>query len=398
MMAFDEAKQRILERASLMPGELVGLHQANERILAEDLGARRDQPPSAVSAMDGYAVRADDCSGPGSQFVVTQTVAAGAVPQGPIGPGQAARIFTGAPLPPGADAILIQELTHPRGDARIATDANLTAGRYVRAAGQDFAKGQVCLKAGQRLGARHIGLAAAMNYPWLKVRRCPQVALISTGDELVHPGEPIGPGQIISANCAALQALVERHGGQALVFGATPDDKEALLATLDAARSADIIVTSGGASVGDHDLVGGLLRDHGLSVDFWKIAMRPGKPLIFGDFQNRVFLGLPGNPVSAVLGGLMFLAPLLAQMLGQDDPTEAWQTRNLSGSLPANDERLEFLRARLLPDGRVEAFNRQDSAMASVLALADGLIRRPAHAPTWSNGQIVDYLPLSGLI
>lgn len=276
MMSFEEAKRRILDRAALMPPELVGLHQANGRILAEPLAARRDQPPHAVSAMDGYAVRSEDCQGQGTRLAVTQTIAAGAMPQGPIAPGQAARIFTGAPVPPGADAILIQELVQRLDDGSISSDAKLAAGRYVRAAGQDFAMGQIGIEANQRLAARHIGLAAAMNYPWLKVRRRPVVALISTGDELVHPGEPLGPGQIISANCSALGALVERHGGQALVLGATPDDKDILLAALEVAAAADIIVTSGGASVGDHDLVGGILRNHGLSVDFWKIAMRPG--------------------------------------------------------------------------------------------------------------------------
>jgi molybdopterin molybdotransferase len=398
MMDFAQAKQRILERAPLMPGELVSLHHAVGRVLAEPVVGRRDQPPHAVSAMDGYAVRAQDLADGGSQLEVSQIIPAGALTSGPLAPGQAARIFTGAPLPEGADAILIQELVQGVGGDVIRTQARLQPGRYVRAAGQDFAQGQEGLAINTRLQARHIGLAAAMNYPWLKLRRRPRVALISTGDELVHPGEPLGAGQIISANCSALAALVEQHGGEALILGATPDRKDSLLASLEAASAADIIVTSGGASVGDHDLVSGILRDNGLAVDFWKIAMRPGKPLIFGDYNQRLLIGLPGNPVSALMGGLMFLVPLLARMLAQPDPTEAWQTRRLASGLPANDERLEFLRARLLPDGQVEAFNRQDSAMSRVLAQADGLIRRPVHAPAWPAGTTVDYLDINQLL
>lgn len=398
MISFEQAKQRILARAPLMPAELVGLHQAAGRVLAEAVTARRSQPPQAVSAMDGYAVRSQDLQQPQSQLSVSQTIQAGAMPSGPLLPGQAARIFTGAPLPDGADAILIQELVDGVGGLTITTTAALEPGRYVRAAGQDFALGQEGLAPNTRLRARHIGLAAAMNYPWLRVRRRPVVALISTGDELVHPGEPLGPGQIISANCSALAALVEQHGGQALILGTTPDNKDSLLASLDAACAADIIVTSGGASVGDHDLVGGLLRDNGLAVDFWKIAMRPGKPLIFGDYNQRLFLGLPGNPVSALMGGLMFLVPLLACMLGQLDPTEAWQPRALATDLPANDERLEFLRARVVSTGRVQPFNRQDSAMSRILAQADGLIRRPVHAPAWRAGTTVDYLDINQLL
>lgn len=393
MIAFDEAKTRILSDFAPLGAELASLQSAVGRVLAEPLAARRTQPPQALSAMDGYAVRAADLSTVPCQLEVIEELPAGSVPTKALGPGQAARIFTGAPLPQGADAILIQEnVTQP--DLPIIEALEAPAkGRYVRPQGLDFSEGQIGLEAGTRLSPRHIGLAASMNHPWLMVRRKPRIAILSTGSELKHPGEPLAPGQIISANSASLAALVQAQGGEAVQLGIVPDDTVALLAALNSAQSCDLILTSGGASVGAHDLIGNQLKDHGLEVGFWKIAMRPGKPLIYGAYKGTPFLGLPGNPVSSLVGGMLIVAPIIAACQGLPDPTLDWEPRVLASDIPANDKREEFMRAWLHEDGRVEAFPKQDSSMLSPLAQADGFIRRPANAPLMAAGTKVDFLP-----
>jgi molybdopterin molybdotransferase len=399
MIPVAEARQRILAAFKPLPAELVSLSEALGRVLAEDVAARLTQPPAAVSAMDGYAVRAADV-----QKVPTTLKQIGAVPAGgffagEVKAGECARIFTGAPLPKGADAIVIQEDTEAKGE-QITVKEGAAAGRYVRAAGLDFKTGDVGLQAGRVLNARDIGFAAAMNHPWLKVRRRPRIAIIATGDEVVLPGDPVGPSQIVSSNGPALAAFVTACGGEPLNLGIAPDSAGALQAIAEGARGADLLVTTGGASVGDHDLVRSALGERGLVLDFWQIAMRPGKPLIFGRVGDTPMLGLPGNPVSSLVCSLVFLKPAMERMLGLPE-TAVRQTARLGRDLPENDRREDYLRATLATDeaGRLVAtpFPKQDSSMLSLMAKADCLVIRPVQAPAARAGETVDIVPLRGL-
>src|SRR5437016_7458039 len=297
MISVEEALAHILAPLAAVPVEQVGIADAVGRVLAEDLAARRTQPPFAVSAMDGYAVRAADLGRIPVGLRIVAEIPAGAGFGGTLGPGEAARIFTGAPLPDGADTIVIQEDTEREGD-RVEVRGGAARGRYVRRAGLDFAEGDVLLRAGRRLTPRDIGLAAAMNRPWLCVHRRPRVGILSTGDEIVMPGDPIGPHQIVSSNALALAAFVTACGGVPGVVGHAPADPDALRHIAAAAQGADLFVTTGGVSVGEHDLVRDVLSEEGLAIDFWQIAMRPGKPLMVGRYRDVPMVGLPGNPVS----------------------------------------------------------------------------------------------------
>jgi molybdopterin molybdotransferase len=317
---------------------------------------------------------------------------------GTVRPGECVRIFTGAPVPDGADTIVIQENTSAEGN-RIIVREGAAPGRHVRRAGLDFRAGQVMLRAGRVLTARDIGLAAAMNVPWLPVRRRPRVAILATGNEVVMPGDPLGPDQIAGANTPALAALAEACGAEASNLGIAPDDRAALAAMAGAAAGADLLVTTGGVSVGEHDLVRDALGDRGLELDFWRIAMRPGKPLMFGRLGGTLVLGLPGNPVSALVCAVLFLQPMLRALLGL--PAEAPPVRaRLGRGLPANDRRRDHLRGRLERDGNglpvATPFDLQDSAMMAPLAAADCLIVRPPHAPAARAGEIVDIVLLTG--
>jgi molybdopterin molybdotransferase len=304
---------------------------------------------------------------------------------GSVGAGEAVRIFTGAPLPAGADTILIQENADRDGDHVVARQSE-PRGRFVREAGYDFHHGDALLKAGLRLGPRHLALAAAMNYPEMAVRRRPRVALLATGDELARPGQALGPDQIVTSNNFAVAGMVTEAGAEPLDLGIAADTPDALEQGLARARAAraDIFVTLGGASVGDHDLVQRVLQPQGLALDFWKIAMRPGKPLMFGRLDRLLFLGLPGNPVSAIVCAHLFLRPLVRKLLG--DPRageEAPETARLGRDLPANDERQDYLRATLASEGDAlvaTPFSRQDSGMVATLARADALVVRAPHA------------------
>src|SRR5437879_9551386 len=278
MISVEEALARLLAPLEALPAEQISIAEAVGRVLAEDVAARRTQPPFAVSAMDGYAVRAEDVAQVPARLRIVAEIPAGAGYDGTIGPGEAARIFTGAPLPAGADAIVIQEDT-ARDGAQVEVREGAAQGRYVRRAGLDFAEGEVLLSAGRRLTPRDIGLAAAMNRPWLFVYRRPRVAILSTGDEIVMPGDPIGPHQIVSSNALALAAFVTACGGVPVLVGNAPDDPDALRHIAAAAQGTDLFVTTGGVSVGEHDLVRDVLSEEGLAIDFWQIAMRPGKPL-----------------------------------------------------------------------------------------------------------------------
>ncbi|HLY55959.1 MAG TPA: gephyrin-like molybdotransferase Glp [Stellaceae bacterium] len=395
MIPVAEAQARVRAAFRPLAPELVSLAEAHGRVLAEDLVSRRTQPPFAVSAMDGYAVRGADVAVAGARLKLVGYAPAGARHHGTVGPGEAVRIFTGAPLPAGTDTIVIQEDTAADGDMvemRIAA----TEGRHVRREGLDFVAGETVLRAGTRLGARQLGLAAAMNRPWLNVRRRPRVAILPTGDEVALPGEPIGPDQIVSSNGTALAAIVAAAGGIPIQLGVAPDDERALLALAEGAAGTDLLVTSGGASVGDHDLVRKALGDGGLAVDFWQIAMRPGKPLMFGRLGQVPVLGLPGNPVSVIVCSLIFLVPALEIMQGMPGAGPLAEPAVAGLPLPANDRRQDYLRAVVESDsaGRLvaSAASIQDSSMMSTLAGADGLIVRPPHAPAAAAGDPVSVI------
>ena len=396
MITVEVARTRILAGLKPNPAEMVALGQALGRVLAEDVAARVAHPPSDVSAMDGYAVQAADLTIPSVTLTVVGESAAGRPFAGKVQKGEAVRIFTGAPLPAGADTVVMQEDTSRDGE-RVSITVTQTAGKHVRTAGLDFTVGQAMMRAGTVLGPRQIALAAAMNVPWLMVRRRPRVAVLSTGDEIVMPGDSLSPGQIVSSNGPGLAALVTAAGGEPVQLGIAADSRDSLSAMVQAASGCDLLVTSGGASVGDYDLVQDVLAEQGMELDFWKIAMRPGKPLMFGNLKHVPVLGLPGNPVSAMVCAYLFLIPMLRAMLGLS-PELPLQAAVLGADVRANDERQEYLRGTLSrrADGALVAtpFARQDSAVVSGLAAAECLIVRPAHAPEAKAGAAVEVLPL----
>jgi len=399
MISVAEALGRITSNFAPVAPELVSLDKGLGRVLAADVVARVTQPPAAVSAMDGYAVRAADLASIPVRLRVVGMAPAGGAYDGEVGPGEAVRIFTGGPVPAGADTIVIQENT-TADDTSVEIREPAAAGTFIRPAGLDFRHGETGLRAGRALTARDIGLAAAMNVPWLEVRRRPRIALLSSGDELVNPGDPVGPNQIISSNGLALAAFVGACGGEAINLGIAADDEGTLVEMAAGARNADLLVTSGGASVGDHDLIQSALGGEGLAVDFWKVAMRPGKPLMFGHLGSTPVLGLPGNPVSSLVCATIFLRPVIERMLGLDRPDGPEETAALATDLPANDRRQDYLRARLSTDDsgdlRVAPFAKQDSSMLSRLARADCLIVRPPNAAPASAGARVPIIRLGG--
>lgn len=398
MLSVDDALARITAAFQVLPSEQVALPDALGRVLATDVAARLTQPPVAVSAMDGYAVAAADVATVPTTLKQIGMSQAGLGFADRIEAGQCVRIFTGAPVPDGADAVVIQEVTDVNGKA-VTIKESVVAGADIRPAGLDFSEGEVLIKAGKRLTARDLGLAAAMNVPWLKVRRKPRIAVMATGDELVMPGEPKSSDQIISSNSIALGAYVRVLGGEPINVGIARDTVESFRQTLAGAAGADILVTIGGASVGDFDLVRQVLGEDGLKLDFYKIAMRPGKPLIFGHLGDVAVLGLPGNPVSAGVTSVIFLRAAMAAMMGLD--TEAMPDTAmaiLGRDLPANGIRQDYMRAILASDdaGRLVAspFERQDSAMMARFAEANCLVIRPVDAPPAKAGDPVQILRL----
>ena len=400
MIPVADAVARITAAFSPLPAETVPLAAAHGRVLAADIVARLTQPPFAVSAMDGYAARAADVAEVPVTLRQIGSVPAGASFEGAVGPGETVRIFTGARVPEDADTIVIQENVSADGNA-IAVREGAAAGRYIRPAGLDFRAGEVGVAAGRRLDARAIGLAAAMNQPWLTVRRRPRIALLATGDEIVMPGEPLGANQIVSSNTHALRAVVEGCGGEAIDLGIARDDPEALVRHAAGADGADLLVTTGGASVGEHDLIRDALKEEGLALDFWKIAMRPGKPLMFGTVGGTHLLGLPGNPVSTLVCALIFLRPAMARMLGTDQGAHPLVQRAYLGTdVGENDERQDYLRATLARDNSgtliATPFAKQDSSMLSLLVKAQCLVVRPSHAPPAARGTPVEIIPLEG--
>ena len=398
MIAVAEARRRILDAFRPLPAEIVPLTEALGRVLAAPVAARVNHPWADASAMDGYAARSTDVAAVPVTLTRIGEAPAGRGFAGRVGPGQCVRIFTGAPVPEGADTIVIQEDTDADGD-QVRVRETAAAGRYVRRRGLDFSAGEPLLPAGRLVTARDVALAAAMNVPWLTVHRRPRVAILSTGDEIVMPGDPIGPDQIVSANGPGLHALVTGLGGSAMGLGIAPDDRSALAAMAAGATGADLLVTTGGASVGDHDLVREAFGDVGLSLDFWKIAMRPGKPLMFGHVGTTPMLGLPGNPVSTMVCGTLFIRPVMRVLQGLPADEGPLPTARLGRDLPANDRREDYLRSRLdaAPEGGVVAtpFDVQDSAMIARLAQADCLVVRAPHAPPARAGDAVDYLPIA---
>ncbi|WP_103256535.1 molybdopterin molybdotransferase MoeA [Tabrizicola aquatica] len=389
MISVEEALARCLALAAPLPHETVPLAQAAGRWMCSPATARRDQPPFPASAMDGYAVQGDP--GPDDTFVVIGEAGAGHAFAGPVGSGQAVRIFTGAPVPAGATRVIIQEDVVRVGDRIILKDG-LDAGLHIRPQGQDFRAGDSLSP--RRLRPNDLALLAAMNISAVQATRKPVVALVATGDELVMPGEDPAPDQIIASNSFALKAMVEAAGGEARLLPIARDTEAELATVLGLAEGADLIVTIGGASVGDHDLVG---KVAGLEHSFWKLALRPGKPLMAGRLNGVPMLGLPGNPVSAIVCGHLFLLPMVRAMLGDPAPAPKPLMARLTVDLPANGPRAHYMRARLAPgDGMPEIapFDRQDSALLSILGQADALLLRPVDAPACRAGDTVPYLPL----
>ena len=400
MLSVAEARARILAAFTPLGREQVSLENALGRVLAESVTARVTQPPADVSAMDGYAVRAADVATVPAKLRVTQSIAAGQAPAAAVKAGEAARLFTGSVVPDGADTVVIQENCDREGDIVTVREGKRTAGLNIRAAGLDFKLGDIGIPAGKLLTSRDIGLAASMNWPWLNVTRRPRIGILGTGDELVNPGEALGPAKIIASNGVALTAFVAACGATPINLGNSPDNRTILSKMIDSAIGCDLLVTTGGASVGDHDLVQGVLTEKGMKLDFWKIAMRPGKPLMFGELGALKVLGLPGNPVSALVTGTLFLAPAIKLMLGMAELGPETVTAKLASPLPANDFRQDHLRAKLSRvNGALIAtpFATQDSSMLSSLAHAQGLIIRVPEAPVAPTGSEVEVMLFGGL-
>src|SRR6056297_4096700 len=390
MISVDEALDHLFALVSPLKTETVPLSEAGGRVLATDAVARRDQPPFAASAMDGYAARKDEVR-PGATLTVIGEAAAGHGFAGPVGPGQCVRIFTGAPVPEGADHVVIQEDVTRTGDTiTIGPDAGDNS--HVRPAGGDFRIGDR-LSAPRRLSAQDVALLAAMNIPQVQVSRRPAVALISTGDELVMPGEVPGPDQIIASNTFGLRTMLDHMGARPRILPIARDTRASLETAFDLAQGADLIVTIGGASVGDHDLVGDVAAGLGMERSFYKVAMRPGKPLMAGRMGDAAMVGLPGNPVSAMVCGHVFVVPMIPAMLGLGAAPAPRRTTRLAAALAANGPREHYMRARLTPEGLV-AESRQDSALMGVLAMADALLVRAADDPARAEGDMVEYLPI----
>lgn len=385
MISVEEARAHLFDLVSPLEPELVPLRAASGRVLARTVQATRDQPPFAASAMDGYAVRDDDVT-QGAQLRVIGEAAAGRRFAGTLAAGQAVRIFTGAPLPKGADRVVIQEDVTACADV-ITLDGALESSWHVRAAAADFATGMRVM-APRRLGPRDIALLAAMNLPELPVTRRPIIAIMATGDELAMPGEDPGPDQIIASNSFGLAALVEAHGACARLLPIARDSTASLQTAFSQAAGADLIVTIGGASVGDHDLVGQVAATMGLERSFYKIAMRPGKPLMAGRMGRSIMVGLPGNPVSAMVCGHVFILPLLSAMLGLGRSAPPTFTARLAVDLPPNGPRAHYMRATA-QDDTVTPAQSQDSALLGVLAHSDVLLIRPPHDPACKAGDLV---------
>jgi molybdopterin molybdotransferase len=397
LLSVAEALARVTQGLAPLERELVALENAAGRVLAEDLAATLTQPPFDASAMDGYAVRAEDIASLPAELKLIGASLAGDAFKGRVGRGEAVRIFTGAPVPEGADTIVIQEEAEER-SGFVTVKAVAQAGLHIRPRGQDFKQGEVLLSAGTRFGPRALLLAAAMNHAELPVRRRPKVAILATGDEVVPPGSGPRPDQIVSSIPSGLSALIARIGGEPMPLGIAKDRTESIVTLAQAGSSAEILLTIGGASVGERDLVASALKQQGLEVDFWKIAMRPGKPMLFGRLGQQRVLGLPGNPVSAMICAQIFLKPMLEKLLGLTQARRPEPEAVLGEPLEANGEREHYLRAVSAWGGDgtriVRPLPSQDSSLVAALAKSDCLIVRPPHAPALGQGERVKVILL----
>jgi molybdopterin molybdotransferase len=390
MLSVEQARERIVAAFGPLESEHVALEEAAGRTLAADVCAKSDQPPFSVSVMDGYAVRSADT---GTRRIIG-SAPAGHPFSGTLGPGEALRLFTGSVVPEGADAVLAQE-DASREDDQVSFTELPHPGKFIRPQGQDFRAGALLVRQGKRLTPRDLALLAAGDLATVEVRRRPVIAFAATGDELSRPGAPRRPGGIVASSVYGLGPMIAEWGGEARDLGILPDRPEAIAAL--AQKTCDLLVTLGGASVGDHDLVQSALGAKGLALDFWKIAMRPGKPLIFGRLGTTPFLGLPGNPVSTLVCALLFLRPAIAAMLGDKTGTPVKRAR-LIGTLPANGSRQDYLRAGCeWRDGLLWArpFPHQDSAMLKIFSEADALIVRRPGAPPLDDGAAIEILDLN---
>lgn len=391
MIPVAKALEQLFSLVTPMEAEEIGLAHAGGRVLLDDIVAGHDQPPFAASAMDGYAVREEDAI-VGNTLALVGHIAAGHPGEDALAPGQAARILTGAPLPAGADRVIMQEDVTVAGDS---VTLNLVGpGRHVRARGCDFGQG-ARLAAPRRLKAAEVALAAAMNHARLRVARRPDVAILSTGDELVVPGTVLGPGQIVASNGYGIRAMLQAEGVDARLLPIAADTVESHKAALALADDADLLVTIGGASVGDHDLVARVAEEEGFDLAFHRIAIRPGKPVMAGRRGRQVMVGLPGNPVSAMVCATVFLVPLLRAMQGLPAQAMPREVMPLAAPLPANGPREHYLRAEITPGG-VIPFAAQDSSLLSVLSRADALIVQPPGHAGAGPGDAVEVIRLDG--
>lgn len=397
LLPVEDARTRILRNVKPLPAESIPLVKALGRVLVQKVRAVRDQPPFPASAMDGYAVIAADVASTPVSLKVIGTSAAGHGFRGRIRSGEAVRIFTGAPMARGADAIVIQENTAIQAKPYVSILSPVKVNQNLRARGLDFKRGDVLLEPGLRLNARDTGLAAAANVAAVRVRRKPRIAIFATGDELVIPGADPGPDQIVSSNSHALQAMAMLYGADVINLGIVRDRLKATERAIARAADADVLVTTGGASVGDHDFIQEALKNSGVDIKFWKIAMRPGKPFMYGRKGRQHVMGLPGNPVSALVCARLFLKPLLDAMQGLPAGDDLVMAR-LTTPMKANDTRQDYVRAALAlaDDGsrKVTPFNQQDSSMQRTFRASDCLIVRPPHAPEAAAGDLVPVLLL----
>jgi len=390
MISVREALDNLFALTAVMPVEHIALRDANGRVLACEVTAQRTQPPFAASSMDGYALRRAEVE-PDAMFKVVGEAAAGHRFDGSLRAGQAVRIFTGAPVPDGADFVVIQEDVTRRGDL-ITLGHNIGSKDNIRPAGGDFVEGSP-LSAPRRLRPADIALLAAMNIASVPVYVKPVVAIIATGDELVQPGETPGPDQIIASNTYGLAAMLENLGATARLMPIARDNAASLKRSFELAQGADLVITIGGASVGDHDLVAPVAAELGMQQSFYKVAMRPGKPLMAGRLENSAMVGLPGNPVSAMVCGSIFVAPMIRAMLGLGQQSAPERLIPLATDIPANGPREHYMRADLL-NGTVTPASRQDSSLLSVLAEASALMVRPPNDPAQPAGAMVRIINL----